>query len=281
MILIADSGSTKTDWHLVDRGGSIASFRTVGLNPYFVRTDEVIHVLQQDILPSLRDKQVEAIRFYGAGCSSAAKQAVIREALEALFPTTHIAVEHDLLAAARALFGRQEGIACILGTGSNSCVYDGENITESLFSLGYMFGDEGSGAHLGKTYIAEHLKDRVPHEIGEAFTRQYGLSKEDILTHVYKKPEPNRFLASFTHFLRLHVEHPYIRSLVSGCFDAFFREQISRYTHTRDKTLGCIGSVAYHFSELFMESSRKHGLRTGQFLISPMEGLIRFHSETP
>ncbi len=278
MILIADSGSTKTDWHLAHRGKSEKACRTTGLNPYFVDSLEVASILEKNLLPGLQGHQPEAVFFYGAGCSSPYKQAVIHDALRAVFPRAQVDVKHDLLAAARALFGRKAGIACILGTGSNSCVYDGKEVRESLFSLGYMFGDEGSGAHLGKSYIADHLKDRVPKEIREGFEQRHGLSKEDILTNIYKKANPNRFLASFSLFLREQLDQPYVQSLVSSCFDSFFEEQVTKYSEYRNLPLSCIGSVAFHFSSLFEASAHRFGAEVGTFMVSPMEGLIRFHS---
>ena len=278
MILIADSGSTKTDWVVVKGNEVLQSFKTVGLNPYFVKTEEVRGILQEAFNGLFDNNAIDAVWFYGAGCSSEGKQAVIDSALQAIFPGKHTFVDHDMLAAARALFGNQPGIACILGTGSNACVYDGQHITESLFSLGYMFGDEGSGAHLGKTYIAEHLKEKAPQDIMQAFVEHYGLSREDILTNVYKKTNPNRFLASFTHFLKDHLHHPYIYQLVQGCFEAFFEEQVCHFSRYTQRKLGCIGSVAYHFRDLFVKAADKYSVHTETFMISPMEGLVKYHA---
>lgn len=277
MIILADSGSTKTDWVILDGNRTIGKFQSVGMNPYFVSTPEAAQIVNEAIPKELAKHSIETVCFYGAGCSSPEKQKVINDALQMVFPGKDTVVEHDLMAAARALFGKSPGIACILGTGSNSCVYDGEQITESLFSLGYMFGDEGSGANLGKTYIAAHLKNKVPTEIAEAFREHYKLSHEDILTNIYKKANPNRFLASFTHFLRIHISHPYIHQLVLSCFDDFFKEQISKYSDYRSVPLGCIGSVAYHFREVFEISAHKMGIQPVKYMSSPMEGLVRYH----
>ena len=278
MILIADSGSTKTDWVLTNHLTAVKSFKTPGFNPYFVTTEEVRSILDDVFNEQIRRDDVDAVYFYGAGCSSQPKQAVINDALKSLFPGKKTEVEHDMLAAARALFSNTPGIACILGTGSNACVYDGKEITESLFSLGYMFGDEGSGAHLGKTYIADHLKEKAPAEIMAAFLERYELSREEILTEIYKKPNPNRFLASFTHFLKERISHPYVYDLVKSSFDSFFREQVCQFTNFRQFTLGCIGSVAYHFQDVFMNVAAEHKVTVNQFMISPMEGLIKFHA---
>lgn len=280
MILLADSGSTKTDWVLLDKGLEIKSFRTQGLNPYFVHTVEVIEVLKKQLLLQEKRSAINNIYFYGAGCSSDEKKKVIADALDRLFPESDNMVAHDMLAAARALFGNEPGIACILGTGSNSCVYDGSGITRSLFSLGYMFGDEGSGAHLGKTFIASHLKKTAPQDVMNAFFNDYQLSDEEILTHIYRKANPNRFLASFTHFLKKNEAHPFISSLVFNCFDAFFRDQVMKYPEKESFPIGCIGSVAFHFQNSFRAAANKYGLQANMFRVSPMKGLIRFHTQS-
>lgn len=281
MILIADSGSTKTDWVVAEGHDVLHTFKTIGLNPYFVQTEEARGILQEAFAGQFDKDDIRAVHFYGAGCSSAPKQKVIGDALEVIFPNITTEVEHDMLAAARALFGNSPGIACILGTGSNACVYDGRYIAESLFSLGYMFGDEGSGAHLGKSYIADHLKERAPVEIMHAFVEKYEMSREEILTNIYKKANPNRFLASFTHFLKEQLEHPYVHDLVQACFEAFFEEQVSRFSQYQQRKLGCIGSVAYHFREVFDKAAEKFGVQTAQMMVSPMEGLVGYHATNP
>lgn len=281
MILIADSGSTKTDWVVADGRDVLHAFKTVGLNPYFVQTEEARGILQEAFAGQFDKNDIRAVHFYGAGCSSAPKQKVIGDALQVVFPGITTEVEHDMLAAARALFGNTPGVACILGTGSNACVYDGHHITESLFSLGYMFGDEGSGAHLGKTYVADHLKEKAPPEIMDAFMDKYALSREEILTHIYKKSNPNRFLASFTHFLREQLEHAYVHDLVQQCFEAFFEEQVSRFSQYQKHKLGCIGSVAYHFREVFEKAAEKNGVQAVKMMVSPMEGLVGYHAADP
>lgn len=277
MLLIADSGSTKTDWVLIKDGKEEQRFKTVGFNPYFVDTEQVYKTLYKEFTERFDLNHVSKVYFYGAGCSSPVKKAVINNALQQLFPGTHTEVDHDLLAAARALLGNKKGIAGILGTGSNSCLYDGHDVAESLFSLGYMFGDEGSGAHLGKSYIALHLKKRVPQELQKAFTDICGYSDEDILTHIYKKPNPNRFLASFTVFLKKQIEHPFIAELVEKCFDDYFVEQVSKYTGYQELPFSYVGSVGYHFSAILEKSAKKHGIHIGRCLQSPIDGLIEFH----
>ncbi len=279
MILLADSGSSKTDWWLVDNNQVIKKLKTIGLNPYFVNSLQVREELLREFSNVFELDQVLKVFFYGAGSSSPTKKAVIHNALKSMFPQAAILVEHDLLASARALHGNQPGIACILGTGSNACQYDGNDITESLFSLGYMFGDEGSGAHLGKTYIADHLKKRVPQEIHQAFMEHYSYTDEEILTHIYQREKPNRFLASFTVFLKSQLDHPYVSALIERCFDAFFTEQVSKFTNYQDMRFGCIGSVGFHFQEILKRSAAKHHIVPEVFLVSPMEGLMEYHRE--
>ncbi len=279
MILLADSGSTKTEWVLAEGIKILDSFKTVGLNPYFVSSVEVVDILKDEFKQELNGTAVDAVYFYGAGCSSEAKQEIISNALQTLFPGKPILVEHDMLAAARALFQDYPGIASILGTGSNACVYDGNNITESLFSLGYLFGDEGSGAHLGKTYIADFLKQSVPDDVAAAFIHRYTLSKEEILTAIYKKSNPNRFLASFTRFLKDHIGHPYVYGLVKSCFDEFFEEQIVHFMDYQSLPLGCVGSVGYHFRDVLIASAKNYGVQPIHFMVSPIEGLVSYHSK--
>ncbi len=278
MILLADSGSTKTDWVMIGEGEILHSFKTPGLNPYFVSSEEVAGILHKEFSNRFELDSVGRIYFYGAGCSTPSKKAVINNALKVLFPGKQTEVDHDMLAAARALFGNQAGIACILGTGSNACSYDGNRISESLFSTGYMFGDEGSGAHLGKTYIAAHLKSKAPDQVMEAFDSYYGISREEILTNIYKKTNPNRFLASFTPFLREQLQHPYVREIVEGCFDAFFEEQVCKFSNYDSLPVGFIGSVAFHFSDMVKASASKFGIRLSRFEVSPMGGLIKYHA---
>lgn len=279
MILIADSGSTKTDWWLCKNNQPIQKFRTVGMNPYFVSSQQVKDELLKEFSNRFELGQVNKVFFYGAGCSSDSKKAVIHNAVKSLFPDALTEVDHDLLASARALHGNMPGIASILGTGSNACKYDGKTITDSLFSFGYMFGDEGSGAHLGKTYIAAHLKKRVPQEIHQAFHDHYGYSDEEILTNIYKNANPNRFLASFTIFLKSQISHPYIFKLVEKCFDEFFTEQVSKFANYQQMRFGCIGSVGYHFREVLESSAAKHNIIPEIFLVSPMDGLVEYHRE--
>ncbi len=277
MILIADSGSTKTHWVSIENGTPGSSLHTVGMNPYFIDSETVVEILRDENITQKEFGEVDMIFFYGAGCSSPEKQDIIKNGLAQVFPNASIEVEHDMVAAARALFADGPGIACILGTGSNACVYDGSSITQELFSLGYMFGDEGSGGYLGKSFLFDYLKGRTPGEINTAFESAHHLSPEDIITSLYKKPNPNRFLATFAPFLKEHLHHPYVNQLASKCFDDFFREQVARFDGYQNMDTGFIGSVAFHFQEMVTLSAKRFGLKTKAFLKSPMEGLVQYH----
>jgi len=200
MILIADSGATKTDWRLISGKKEICNVKTIGFNPYFIDTEDIINVLKDNLIPNLSEHIVQKIFFYGAGCSTPLKNDIIVKALQNLFKSAEINVEHDILGAARGLFGNSEGIACILGTGSNSCYYNGKTISESLPSFGFIYGDEGSGAQLGKYLVEAYMKHKLPEDLHTKFMEKYKFSLEDILTNTYKNPSPNRFLASFTTF---------------------------------------------------------------------------------
>lgn len=314
-ILIADSGSTKTDWAAwekrpqfpekdaalsAERGGTfpeeVCRFRTEGLNPFYQSAEEIGEVLRQTrqalqaAAPTAPGEEAEIeIHFYGAGCT-AEKIPLMESALAAAFgPAEHGAVEvkGDLLAAARSLCGRRSGIACILGTGSNSCVYDGENIRENVSPLGFILGDEGSGAVLGKLLVGSLLKGQLGSELKEEFLAQYGLTPADVVEHVYRRPFPNRFLAHFAPFLSERLDLPEIRAFCREAFAAFFRRNVLQYSeaHGRENDSGeplpvhFTGSVAYHFRSIIRPLAEEFGLRPGHFSQSPLEGLIRYHME--
>jgi glucosamine kinase len=277
MLLIADSGSTKTDWLLLDGEQETLRLKSIGFNPYFFETQQIYDELTLVFKEKFDAEAVGEVFFYGTGCSSSSKKAVIDNALQQLFPKASTLVEHDLLGAARSLLGKQKGIAGILGTGSNSCHYDGTDVVDTIFSMGYFFGDEGSGGYLGKTYLKAHLKKQVPEEICRLFEASYSYTPDDILTHVYKMPHPNRFLASFSIFLKNNLHHPFIEEMVTQCFEDFFREMISIYKGYQDLPFSCIGSVGYHFQEQIKKVMQNHGMTIGKFIVSPIEGLKEFH----
>ncbi|MBQ8520883.1 MAG: ATPase [Bacteroides sp.] len=273
MRLIADSGSTKTDWCMGDTHPMI---HTRGINPFHQSAEDIRRTLAEELLPRLpKEWSPSHIHFYGAGCTPE-KSVIVKEVLRTLFPQASVEVESDLLGAARALCRKEEGIACILGTGSNSCLYDGEKIIANVSPLGYILGDEGSGATLGKRLVGDCLKRQLPEDICEAFLKETGLTPAEIIDKVYRRPQANRFLASLTPFLSAHREAKEIHRLLVSCFEDFFRRNVMQY-HRTDLRVHFVGSIARHFREEVEEAATAFGLQTGKFIQSPIGELWNFH----
>lgn len=282
MILIADSGSTKTEWVLLDQQRVVAELYTQGINPYFQTIEQISSVITEELLPQLPLTNAPLITnlfYYGAGCSSEAKCGMVREPLAQTFTQAIIEVDHDLLAAARAACGTQKGIAAILGTGSNSCLFDGKNIVANQPSLGFILGDEGSGGHIGKELLKQFVYSELPADLYELFMREYLLTKEVILDNIYKKPMPNRYAAAFTRFAGKHISHPHIQLLVMDCFREFFKRHISFYPDYTTYALSAVGSVSYIFSIQFVAVAKEFNITVQQTIQKPMEGLIRYHTQ--
>lgn len=280
MILIADSGSTKTEWCLAAGGAAVRKIRTAGTNPYFQTPAQIREVIGGILYPALDAFPVEAVFFYGAGCAFPEKNRIVEEALAAYFPVP-VTVESDLTGAARALCGTRAGIACILGTGSNSCLYDGKVITEHIPPLGFILGDEGSGAVLGRRLAADCMKGQLPAALCEKFKRQYGLTPALLLENVYKQPFPNRFLASLTPFLLENIGHPAIYSLVCDSFRAFFLRNVMNYTEYHRYPVHLTGSIAYYYREVLQDVAAALGLTLGKIEQEPMSGLLAYHAGLP
>ena len=274
-ILIADSGSTKTDWCVAEDGRILRRIQAGGINPVFL-TDEELREAAAEAASLLEDIRPEAIHFYGAGCIPTQAERVIR-ALREAFPTAdRVEVASDMLGAARALCGRQAGIACILGTGSNSCFYDGERIVANVSPLGFILGDEGSGAVLGRLLVGALLKNQLTPGLKEAFLEQYALTPADIIERVYRRPLPNRFLASLSPFLAEHLEDAGVHQLVLDAFRDFLRRNVMQYDW-QAHDVHCCGSIAWHYKKILAEAAVSLGIRIGQIIQSPMEGLVRYH----
>ncbi len=278
MILIADSGATKTSWALLSEDGTI-THNTAGFNPYYMPPETIQNILSNELNPEISGAAVGKVYYYGSGCSTENNCAIVSSAIKDLFPDAEIEVQHDLLAAARALLGRNEGIACILGTGANSCSYDGQHITANVPSLGYMFGDEGSGAYIGRKFLTAYLKKYLAKEILDAFDTEFNYSLEDILKSVYNEGNPSTYMASFTRFLANHEHHDDIREILFSSFNEFFTESVSKYNRYKQIPVSFVGSVAYYFRHILNEAAWKHGISIGRIEQAPMEGLIRFHGE--
>ena len=279
MILIADSGSTNTHWCLVQNGEVVNGIVTDGINPFYQTDMEIIALLDDQLIPKLSKIDIDSIYFYGAGCSFPEKKILVSRALVRFFGNSMIEIQSDLLGAARSLFQHEKGIACILGTGSNSCYYNGKEIEQNVSPLGFILGDEGSGAVLGKLFIADCLKNQLPLELKEKFLTSFELTPEMILENVYKKPFPNRFLAQFTHFLLENIEEPSIFNLVYDSFDAFLVRNVMQYP-LEDILVGCVGSVAYYFRDTLEIVASERRIVISDIVQNPMKGLVKYHSET-
>lgn len=277
MILIADSGSTKTDWCVTERGQLISRIFTKGINPFFQSNEDISREISGSLLPQLKYDAFDAVYFYGAGCIPE-KHEAMRDALSTHFTVKkeRIEIQTDMLAAARGLCGNKPGIVCIMGTGSNSCYYDGKEIIANVSPLGFILGDEGSGAVLGKLLIGDILKNQVTPGLKEKFLRRFGLTPPQIIERVYRKPFPNRFLASISVFLAENIEVPEMRSLVLNAFKAFFTRNVMQYDYQSHK-VHFIGSIAYYYREVLAEAAAQTGVTIGTVMQSPMQGLIEFH----
>lgn len=276
MILIADSGSTKTDWVLHNGTDIVARVKTQGLNPTQQSAEDIYGILLAELAGQIKTDAPETIYFYGAGCAYETANNRMSRALEKFFTTKNIHIHSDLLAAARALCGHEEGIACILGTGSNSCLFDGEKIIDNTPSLGYILGDEGSGAHLGRQLVSDCIKKQLPTELREKFMKQYNLDVAGILERVYRSPLPNRWLASFTPFLSENRKNAHIHALLKHCFTQFFQRNTMVYRRSW-LPIHIIGGVGMNFANEIKETAESLGLSIGNIVESPMKGLIEYH----
>ncbi len=273
MKLFADSGSTKTLWSLRTANGQHSEFRTDGINPFFQTYEQIHATISNQLLPQVAKYfwagKLTHIYFYGAGCAFAEKNEIVKQALQSCFKHAEINIASDLVGAARGLFGNTEGIACILGTGSNSCHYNGSEIVHNVSPLGYVLGDEGSGAVLGKTLVADILKKQVPAHLCEKFFEQYQLTPAQVLDSVYKQAFPNRFLASFAPFISEHIHEPAMYNMVYAAFDAFVKRNVLQYARP-ELPISFVGSVAFHFSDILQRVIADNGLTLGQIVQSPL-----------
>lgn len=276
MILIADSGSTKTEWSIVS-DKVIENFETQGLNPYFVSSKFTETQINNNFPENILKNEIKNIHFYGAGCSHFEKKSIIKIALKSIFHNSEIAINSDLLAAARSLFQNENGIAAILGTGSNSGFYKNGKIENSIPSLGYILGDYGSGANIGKILISKYLNGEFDEKLSQKFWNQYKLSKNQILESVYRKPFANKYLAGFTYFAATNIDNKTIYNLVYESFNKFFELNINKYSIDSSTKLRFVGSIAYIFSEILNEVAKKFNITIEKIVKSPMNGIIDYH----
>jgi glucosamine kinase len=278
MILIADGGSTKTSWCLIEDSGKKIMFNTEGYNPYFSDTEYIIESMHKNMPVDLPIDKINEVHYYGAGVHNDEKAAVVESAMKVIFNKAKIHVDHDLMAAARALLGDKRGFAAILGTGTNTCIYDGEGLEMSIDSLAYILGDEGSGCYIGKKLLSDYVRGYMPKNVRDSFWDTFKLTPDDILEAIYKKPLPNRFCASFSKFVYdITVNIEYSRNLVKTSFKDFFENLVSHYPNYQDYEFNCIGSVAYNFRNVLEETALEYGMKMGKILRSPIDDLVLYH----
>lgn len=282
MIIIADGGSTKTNWCLLTDEGKKIYFNTEGYNPYFVDKDYVAKSLRDNMPEDLDVSKIQEVNYYGAGVHNEEKVAELKEAMSTFFTGSHIFVGHDLLAAARALLGRNAGFAAILGTGTNSCIYDGTQITHQIDSGAYILGDEGSGCAIGKKLLIDYLRGYMPQAVRDSFWETFKLTPEAIEENVYSKPLANRFCASFAKFVYDNNDNiQYTHNLVKSSFTEFFKNLVSHYPNYQSYDFNCIGSIAYNFRNILEETANDFGMKMGNIIRSPIDNLVKFHIDNP
>jgi N-acetylglucosamine kinase-like BadF-type ATPase len=267
------------DWAFIENGKVLKRIQTKGANPFYRTSEDIAEELSAHLLPETEQLVIGSVHFFGAGCANAEKNELIRQAISRSLsvPTEKIEVGSDLLGAAKALCGRRPGIACILGTGSNSGYYDGEKLLENVSPLGYILGDEGSGAVLGKLFVGACLKNQFSPGIKEAFLKETGLTPADIIERVYRGELPNRFLASFAPFIKKNLHDAEVYDLVARSFEDFFRRNVMQYDY-RDFPIHFTGSVAFHFQVVLKEVADRLQLKIGSIVASPLEGLVAYYS---
>ncbi len=290
MRLIIDAGSTKMEWILMEGNVVKSRFMTEGFNPNYSDRhclENIINLVETRLIASpnndcpvsRRDEStsLQAMHYYGTGCGNPQNCQMIKEVFQYRFPDAEIYVTHDLMAACHAVLGHEKGIACILGTGSNACVYDGEKLVDKAVSLGYLVGDEGSGMHIGKEVLRAYFYGFMPEDLRRQFEAKYHLELKDFIQHLYHEAQPSKYLASFAEFAGEYKAHPYVQGLVKGCFKAFVEAFILRFDECRSLKVGFVGSVAYYFNDVLEETLADCGLTLGKVLKAPAEGLVRYY----
>lgn len=275
--LIADCGSTKAEWRLLD-GKKKKTIITQGISPYFLSTQQIQELLEIELLPKVKSSQPDEIYYYGTGCSNPANVKSVRNALGNVFGKVSIHVNHDLMGAARALCGNEPGVACILGTGSNSCYYNGKRIVKNSPGLGFILGDEGSGAFLGRKVVQHFLYNTFDPDLMDRFNAKYNTNAVEILEAVYKGPLPNRYLAGFAAFLAENRGHYMIENIIEDSFNDFFFNHLYKYKESWTHPIHFIGSVAFGFKDVLKEMCSNYELQLGRVLKQPMDGLVKYHS---
>lgn len=276
-ILIADSGGTKCEWRIVS-GEKKKKFITEGLSPYFFTSEQISEVIAKKVMPKIKTDTPDFVFFYGTGLGNKDNLFLIKKILKKHFNSSSIHADTDILGAARALSGNEKGNVCILGTGSNCCFYNGNKITKSFPGLGYVLGDEGSGAYMGRKVIQHYLYDIFDADLKAAFDATFALTKQNILDHVYKQEKPNHFLARFAQFLLNHRGHFLIENIIEDSLNDFFLMHLNRLKESRMYPVHFTGSVSFFFRDKVQEMCNNYGLQPGKIIQKPMDGLVSFHT---
>lgn len=279
MKIVCDSGSTKADWVILSNDREIYSGSTRGINPVFHDGDFVRGELEKEIVGSVEPRSIEDVYFYGAGCWDADLKTVVSKALKSVFANAEAHVEHDLLGAARAACGSEPGIACILGTGSNSCLYDGKKVIDNVKNLGYLVGDEGSGSFIGKELLRCYFYRELPSELAIKLDQLIPGGKSEVLQKIYGGGAPNVYLASFAKFISDNKSHPFLQNIVSDAFDIFINRHVCKYEGSQKLPISFIGSVAFHFSDILKEVLDSKGMTMGNTIKKPIDSLVKFHKK--
>jgi N-acetylglucosamine kinase-like BadF-type ATPase len=275
--LIADSGATKAEWCIL-QGKKKKTVFTQGISPYFFNADQITEILKKELLPALNGIKIDEVFYYGTGCINPNNNRIVKQSIKNVFKeATTVEVTHDVMAAARALYGNNKGVACILGTGSSSCYYNGKKIAVNKPGLGYVLGDEGSGAYLGKKVLQYYLYGTFDEELAGRFNNKYHINGTAILENVYKKPLANRYLASFTTFLSENRGHYMIENIIEDGLNDFFFHHICKFRESWTMPVSFVGGVSYYFQDVLRELCRSYEFTPGKILKNPMEGLILFH----
>jgi N-acetylglucosamine kinase-like BadF-type ATPase len=276
MILIAESGSTKTDWVIIN-GKEVNHIYSEGYNPYYMETEYIENSINMSFTNNIEQQKITKIYFYGAGCSSEQKY-ILEKALKACFTEATIVVESDMLAAARGLLGKKAGFAAILGTGTNTCYYNGSEIIETVDSLGFLAGDEGSGAYLGKKIIKAYLRGYLPNHLESDFENTFEFNKSNLIKALYDSITPNKFAAQFAIFAGKHINDEFIKELVRSSFNEFFKEIMINYNNYKNNEICFIGSIAFVFSEILESVALEFDMKVGKINKSPLANLIKHHT---
>ncbi len=275
--LIADSGATKCEWCVLENGKKKKTIYTQGISPYFLSGPQIIALLEKELLPKLKKITVQEIYFYGTGLGNPNNIKIVKSVFKKLFPKAKTEVQNDLLAAARALCGKSKGIACILGTGANSCFYNGKKMLKNSPGLGYILGDEGSGAYLGKKVVQYYLYNTYDEELKARFEKRFMVTPMEILENVYKKPLANRYLASYAIFLAENRGHYMIENIIEDGLNDFFFTHLYKYRESWTHPIHFVGSIAFGFKDVLKDLCNTYELELGRVLKAPMQGLIEYH----